>query len=96
MVGGDICLGLSRSTDHWNLTTYGMNLYEHRRQIKTNIWIGNTCAHCIEEPRSVSFENQVFPGCISMSTNPNEDKNKYKRKAGANTVAGQSGPIWAP
>ena len=79
MVGGDICLGLSRSTDPWNLTTYEMNTYEHRNKTedksKTNIWIGNTCAHCIEEPGSVCFENQVFSGCISI-----KQKSKWRQK----------------
>ena len=79
MVGGDICLGLSRSTDPSSLTTYGMNTYEHRDKTedksKTNIWIGSTCAHCIEEPGPVCFENQVFPGCISI-----KQKSKWRWK----------------
>ena len=75
-----------------------MNTYEHRNKTedksKTNIWIGNTCAHCIED--LCVLKTKYFLAASALDKNPNEDENKYIRKAGANTVAGQSGPIWAP
>ena len=68
---------------------------KHMNRERDKYWIGNTCAHCVEEPGSMCFENQVIPGCISIRQ-LSMYENKYKRKAGANTVAGQSGPIWVP
>ena len=80
---------------------YEMNTYEHRKKTedksKTNIWIYETHVHIVLRSQDLCvLKTKYFLAASVLSRNSNEDENKYKRKAGANTVAGQSGAIWAP